>query len=260
MWIDTHCHLHDPRFDGDRDEVIRRARDDGVEQFITVGTDLDTSRAALDLAERHDAVSATVGFHPHEVRHCRDEDLPRLEEMARHPRVVGFGEIGLDDHYMYSPSEVQRERFRDQIRLAIHLRLPLVLHIRLAFSDALRILREERAARIGGVFHCFTGDSEIAREALQLGFYLSFSGILTFQNAGAIREAARLTPADRLLIETDSPYLAPVPHRGRRNEPAHVRHVGAELGRVQGIEADEIRRLTTANARRLFPRLVDSGS
>lgn len=255
MLIDSHCHLHDSRFDLDRSEVIGRARESGVEQMVTVGTDLETSRRAILLAREYDFLHPTVGVHPHEVKHLQKEEYSQLEEMARSPGVVGFGEIGLDYHYMHSPPEGQRDHFRLQIRLALRLGLPLILHVREAFPDALRILREEEVGVSGGVLHCFSGDLATATEAIEMGLHISFSGILTFPNAGDLREVARSVPADRILLETDSPYLAPVPIRGKRNEPAHVSHVAEELARIRNLGEEEVRKLTGANTRRLFPGL-----
>lgn len=259
MLIDSHCHLHDSRFDPDRPEVIQRARESGVVRMVTVGTDLETSRRAIGLAREYDFLHPTVGVHPHEVKHLRKEEYPRLEEMARSPGVVGFGEIGLDYHYMHSPAEDQRVHFRAQIRLAVRLGLPLILHVREAFPDALRILREEEVGVPGGVLHCFSGDLATATEAIEMGLHISFSGILTFPNADDLREVARLVPADRILLETDSPYLAPVPVRGKRNEPAHVSHVAEALARIRNLGEEEVRKLTGTNTRKLFPGL-DEGS
>ena len=253
MLIDTHTHLDDTRYDADRDLMIARARDAGVDRMITIGCDLATSEAAVALADRHSAVYASVGVHPHEVKHIADGWYDRLRRLAAHDKVVAYGEIGLDYHYNHSPPAEQRERFREQLRLARELRLPVVIHTREAQEDTIRILREEWSPETGGVFHCFSGDAWLAKDALDLGFYLSFSGILTFQNAGMLRDIAKTVPMDRLLIETDCPYLAPVPHRGKRNEPTYVRHVADTLAGVLGaVSIEAVAESTTANARRLF--------
>lgn len=253
MLIDTHTHLDDPRYDADRHEMIARARDAGVEAMVTIGCDLATSRAAVALADQYPFIYASVGVHPHEVRHIGDGWYDELRQLARHEKVVAYGEIGLDYHYNHSPPKEQRDRFREQLQLARDLGLPVIIHTREAQEDTIGILRDEGSSQIGGVFHCFSGDTWLAKDALDLGFYLSFSGILTFQNAGMLRKIAKTVPTDRLLIETDCPYLTPVPHRGKRNEPSYVRHVAETL--VPLMEADgveTIARLTAANARRLF--------
>jgi len=256
MLIDTHTHLDDARYDADRDEMIARARDAGVETMITIGCDLATSRAAVELTERFSFVYATVGVHPHEVKEIGDGWYDDLRRLARHPKIVAYGEIGLDYHYNYSPPRLQRDRFREQIELAKELRLPIVIHTREAQEDTIRILKEEHATALGGVFHCFSGDAWMTKEALDLGFYLSFSGVVTFQNAQALREIVKTVPHDRILVETDCPYLTPVPHRGKRNEPAYVRFVAEQIVDLLGLSGpdriEQVARLTTDNARRLF--------
>lgn len=256
MLIDTHTHLDDARYDDDRDAMIARAREAGVEAMITIGCDLATSRAALDLAGRYEFVYASVGVHPHEVKHIEDHWYDEFRKLASNKKIVAYGEIGLDYHYNNSPPEEQRRRFREQVNLAKELRLPLVIHTREAQEDTIRILREEQASVVGGVLHCFSGDAWLAKDALDLGFYLSFSGILTFQNATMLRDIAQTVPADRLLIETDCPYLTPVPHRGKRNEPAFVRYVADQLASLLPSDAqrsiEDVARLTSDNARRLF--------
>ncbi len=256
MLFDTHTHLDDARYDSDREAMIARAREAGVETMMTIGCDLATSRSAVALAGQYPFVYASIGVHPHEVKHITDDWYDELRQLARNQKVVAYGEIGLDYHYNHSDPELQRGRFREQIQLARELKLPVIIHTREAQDDTIRILKEERASDIGGVFHCFSGDAWLAKDALELGFYLSFSGILTFQNATMLRDIARTVPADRLLIETDCPYLTPIPHRGKRNEPAYVRHVAETLASIvsdgDAMTADDIGRLTSENARRLF--------
>ncbi|ODT43651.1 MAG: hydrolase TatD [Nitrospira sp. SCN 59-13] len=256
MLIDTHTHLDDARYASDRDAMIARAREAGVETMITIGCDLATSRSAVALAGQYPFVYASIGVHPHEVKHITDGWYDELRQLARENKVVAYGEIGLDYHYNHSNPEEQRLRFREQIQLARELKLPVIIHTREAQDDTIRILKEERASEIGGVFHCFSGDAWLAKDALELGFYLSFSGILTFQNATMLRDIAKTVPADRLLIETDCPYLTPIPHRGKRNEPAYVKHVAETLATItsngENLTADDIGRLTSDNARRLF--------
>lgn len=252
MLIDTHTHLDDARYNDDRDAVILRAQEAGVGTFITIGCDLETSRSAVALADRLSFVYASVGVHPHEVKHIGDDWYDELRRLAQHTKVVAYGEIGLDYHYNHSPPKLQRERFREQLCLARDLGLPVVIHTREAQEDTIAILREERAEDIGGVFHCFSGDTWLAKDALELGFMLSFAGVITFQNAVMLRDVLKTVPLDRLLIETDCPYLTPAPHRGKRNEPAHVRLVAEKMAEVKSVPVEEIERETTRNARRLF--------
>lgn len=251
--IDTHTHLDDARYNGDRETVITRARNVGVEAFVTIGCDLTTSQTAVALAERYPFVYASVGVHPHEVKHLQDAWYDEFRRLAKNTKTVAYGEIGLDYHYNHSSPDEQRKRFREQIQVARELKLPVIIHTREAQEDTVTILKEEQASEVGGVFHCFSGDSWLAKEALELGFYLSFSGILTFQNATPLREIAKLTPLDRVLIETDCPYLTPVPYRGKRNEPAYVSQVAKELALLHPeLPLDDVQRITTANAKRLF--------
>ncbi len=250
--IDTHAHLDDPAFDRDRDEVVGRAKAAGLEAIVTVGCDVATSRRAVALAARYQDVFAAVGVHPHEASKMTDADLETLGAMAKAPKVVAYGEVGLDYHYDHSPRPVQLDRFRQQVRLAIGLGLPLIIHSREAWPDTLSVLDEEGAARVGGVFHCFTGEIQHARWAEARNFYLSFSGVLTFANAYRLQAVAREVPLDRLVIETDCPYLAPVPNRGRRNEPALVHRVGEMLASLKGVSLDAVDRATTQNAKTLF--------
>lgn len=256
MLIDTHSHLDDARYDGDREAVIARARQAGVETMVTIGCDLDSSRKAAELAERYPFIYASVGVHPHEVKQIADDWYDELRRLAQRPKVLAYGEIGLDYHYNHSPPKLQRERFREQIGLARELRLPIVIHTREAQEDTIAILREEQAGDVGGVFHCFSGDAWLAKDALDLGFYLSFSGVLTFQNAVMLRAILKTVPMDRILIETDGPYLTPVPHRGQRNEPAFVKLVVEKIAEIRSAgdarAVEEIGRVTSDNARRLF--------
>jgi TatD DNase family protein len=253
MLIDTHTHLDDAKYNDDRDVMIVRAREAGVEAFVTIGCDLMTSQAAVALAEKHPSVYASIGVHPHEVKHISDGWYDEFRRLARNKKVAAYGEIGLDYHYNHSPPKDQRKRFREQVQLARELKLPVIIHTREAQDDTIAILKEEKASEVGGVFHCFSGDAWLAKDALDLGFYLSFSGILMFQNATMLREIAKNTPLDRVLIETDCPYLTPVPHRGKRNEPAYVTHVAKQLAAIHSdLSLEHIARLTTENAKRLF--------
>lgn len=254
--IDTHTHLDDARFDSDRDTVIARAREAGVDAFVTIGCDLATSQAAVSLADRYPCIYATVGVHPHEVKQISDSWYDDLRRLAQHHKVVAYGEIGLDYHYNYSPPKLQRDRFREQICLARELGLPIVIHTREAQEDTIKILKEEKGSEVGGVFHCFSGDAWLAKDALDMGFYLSFSGVVTFQNATMLRDIVKTVAMDRILVETDCPYLTPAPHRGKRNEPAHVKLVAEKIAELKGLtepmNMDEIGQMTSQNARRLF--------
>ncbi len=252
--IDTHCHIQTAEFDEDRDEVLARAREAGVDTVIVVGGagDLSTNDLAVRLAEEHEGLYATVGMHPHDAKDVAAEDMDRLRGVAGHPKVVAIGETGLDFHYDHSPRDVQREMFERFVALAMETRLPIVVHNRESDREVAETLRERGGGRLEGVIHCFTSDAEAARTFLDLGFYLSFSGIVTFKNAEALRDIARWVPLDRLLIETDAPFLAPVPKRGRRNEPAYVAFVAETLARVRGVEVEEIACTASRNARTLF--------
>lgn len=253
MLIDTHTHLDDVRYNDDRAAVITRAQEAGVEAFVSIGCDLTTSQAAVSLTDQYPFIYASVGVHPHEVKHIQDDWYDAFRRLAMNKNVVAYGEIGLDYHYNHSSPHEQRERFREQIQLARELMLPVIIHTREAQEDTISILKEEQASEVGGVFHCFSGDTWLAKEALDLGFYLSFSGILTFQNATALREIAKNTPLDHVLVETDCPYLTPVPHRGKRNEPAYVSQVAKQLAAIHPeLSLEEIQERTTKNAKQLF--------
>ena len=249
--VDSHCHLDDPKFDEDREQVIERARAAGVERMMAIGTgngppDLEV---AVRQAERYPFIFATIGVHPHDASKATPETFARLRELAQHPKVLAVGEIGLDYHYDFSPRDVQRTVFERQLELAAEAAKPIVIHTREAWEDTVAVLRA--GWRGSGIMHCFTGDVRQANEALELGFHLSFGGVLTFPKAEAVREAARTVPDDRLLVETDCPYLAPAPHRGKRNEPAFVVETVHRLAEVRGRTPDEIAAMTTGNFERL---------
>jgi TatD DNase family protein len=258
--IDSHCHLDPQYFEADRGEVLARARAAGVEAFVCVGVGggLAGPRAAVALAAAEPDVFATVGVHPHDVAAMGDDDWPALEALARQPRVVGIGETGLDYYYDHSPRELQQAAYRRFVAMARAGSLAVVSHIRDAHADAAAILRDAGAGP--GVIHCFSGGVAEARAYLDLGQHLSFSGIVTFKNAGNVREAAAFAPLDRILIETDAPYLAPVPHRGRKNEPAYITETLTALAALRGQPAAEVEAATSANARRLFGLPWPAGS
>lgn len=250
--VDSHCHLDDKQFDPDRAEVIERAREAGVERMMTIGTgngppDLE---AALRLARKHSFIYATVGVHPHDAAKATPETFAAMEALAAETKVLALGEIGLDYHYDFSPRDVQHNVLVEQLKLAARAGKPIVIHTREAWDDTLLLLREHWSGV--GIIHCFSGGPAEARQALDLGFYLSFGGVLTFPKADALREAARLAPEDRLLIETDAPYLAPVPKRGKRNEPAFMVETARRLAEVRGVAPEHIAEVTTANFERLL--------
>lgn len=252
MSVDSHAHLDDPRFAEDREAVLERAWDAGVRTILTIGngTGPDDMRCGMALAADRDWIYTTVGVHPHDAARVEPRHLKLMEELAGGDRVLAIGETGLDYYYDNSPRDIQREVFRAQLNLSVRLGMPVVIHTRDADPDTIEILREIRPRR--GVVHCFTGGEALADCALELGLLISFSGILTFPTAGAIREIARKVPDDRLLVETDSPYLAPVPHRGRRNEPAFVVETARVLARVRGVDAEVVAARTRENFRALF--------
>jgi TatD DNase family protein len=251
MSIDTHAHLEMEAFDSDREEVLKRAAEAGLTAIVTVGTTLTDCEKAVALARRYPPVYAAVGIHPHEVKGIDAETYDALRVLARQDKVVAIGEIGLDFFYNLSPQEVQLRRFAEQLDLAEELDMPVIIHDREAHAETLRILRL-RKGRLRGVLHCFSGEQTMARECLEVGFYLSVAGPVTYRKADQLREVARNVPLDRLLIETDAPYLAPQPHRGKRNEPAYVVETAGCLAEIRGLPVGELIRLTAANARRLF--------
>ena len=256
MWIDSHCHLDGKRFDEDRDAVIERARAAGVSAMLAIGTgegppDLD---CAIRLAEQYPFIWASVGVHPHDAAKWTVDCAPALRERMGHPRVVAMGEIGLDYHYDFSPRDVQQRVFVEQMAIAAEARRPILIHTREAWDDTFALIEKHwTPTGLPGVMHCFTGGPVEAERSLALGFTLSFSGVVTYPKAPEVREAALLTPRDRIMVETDCPYLAPVPFRGKRNEPAYVVRTGEMLAELLGLRAEELAHLTTVNFRRLFP-------
>jgi TatD DNase family protein len=250
--IDSHAHLDLPDYDGDRDAVIRRALDSGVSTIITVGIGLHECRQALALAARYPFIYATLGIHPHNAAELDLAVLDFLEKNAANPRVVALGEMGLDYFRNLAPAEAQRRAFRAQLDLARSLKKPVVIHDRDAHEDTLAILRQERAADTGGVLHCFSGDAAMAFACIDMGFYISIPGTVTFKSAAVIQEVVRRVPLEWLLVETDCPFLTPVPHRGRRNEPAHVRLVAQKIAEIKRLTPEQVAEATTANARKAF--------
>ena len=251
MLVDSHAHLMFPQFRKDLDNLLARARTAGVGQIVNVGTNLDTSRAAIALAEARDDVFASAGFHPSDSAKADEAALKKLPALLKHHRIVAVGETGLDFYRDYAPREVQERAFRAHIRLAREMDLPLIIHSRGAETRVLDVLEEESGSEVGGVMHCFGGDVEGARRAVDLNFYLGFGGIVTFKNSGALKVALDV-PAERLLLETDCPFLAPAPKRGKRNEPAYVRYVAEFLADAGWGDTGDVCRQTTQNAQALF--------
>lgn len=252
MLFDTHTHLNDNAFEEDREEVIQRAQQEGVTLLVNVGYNRITIPQTLHLAETYDFIYAAVGWHPHDAKDMTEADLEWIEELTSHPKVVAIGEMGLDYYWDNSPRDIQHEVFRKQIRLAKRVKKPIIIHDRDAHRDVVDILKEEGAEEVGGVMHCFGGSAEIAKECLDLNFYISFGGPLTFKNAKKPKEVAKEIPLERLLIETDSPYLTPHPFRGKRNESSYVKYVAESLAEIKGVSYDEICRVTMENGKRLF--------
>jgi TatD DNase family protein len=252
--IDTHCHLADAKFRGEVEAAIERAHQAGVVQMVTVGAigTIENDRLTVEIAERHKNVFAAVGVHPHDAKDCTAARIAGLRELARSKKIVAIGESGLDFHYMHSPAEAQEVSLRKHLELAAELELPIVIHCRDAETRLVEIVREVGMPTRGGVIHCFTGDTDAAREFVALGFHISFSGILTFKNSRTIRAAAPIIPDDRVMVETDAPYLAPEPYRGKRNEPAYVVRTLEVLAQLRNREVAAMGAQVIANAARVF--------
>ena len=251
--IDTHAHIDGLEFSADFDEILTRAADSGVSTIISVGADIESSRAASKLALAYDQIYCAVGIHPHDAARVNDKCFDIIRQLAlENPKVVAIGEIGLDFYRNHSPRDIQEEVFRRFIRLARQLALPVIIHDRDAHEQVLKILREEKASEVGGVFHCFSGDLPMARECVEMGFLISIPGTVTFPGNESLREVVRGMKTEHLLLETDCPYLAPVPYRGKRNEPGHVRIVAEKVAELKGLSLEDVGRITTLNAKRLF--------
>jgi len=257
MLIDTHTHLNDPIYESDLEEVIRRARDAGVERMIVVGTDYSTSQRAIELAETHSCLYAAVGVHPHDSRVFREDHMKAFYQWAEHPRVVAIGEVGLDFYRNLSPVDSQKAVLEGFLHLAKETGLPVILHVRDAFKEVETFLNRPEFQAIQGVFHCFSGDASFARRVLERGFFISFTGVVTFNKSRSV-EVLREIPLERLMVETDCPYMTPEPHRKiRRNEPAFVVQVARRFAEVKGKDWTEVEDCTTQNALRLFPKMRD---
>jgi TatD DNase family protein len=255
MWADSHCHLDFPHFADELDDVVARARKNGVSAFLTIGTHLSKHAQVLRVAERYSDVWCSAGIHPHEAASEPLAGPEALVALARHPRVVGIGETGLDFYYEHSPRAEQEICFRHHIAAARETQLPLIVHTRDADPETIQILKDEtKHGAFPGLIHCFTSGQALADAALEIGFYISVSGIATFKSAQAIRNVLASVPPERLLVETDAPYLAPMPHRGKRNEPAFVAHTGAVLAELKGMSVEALAAQTTANFFKLFSK------
>ncbi len=254
MLIDSHAHIQGKEYAGEAEAVISRAHAAGIEKIIAVGGagDMSSNTEAIALAESFANVYATVGMHPHDAKDVGADEIEKLKALCTHPKVIAVGETGLDYYYDHSPRDVQRYVFAQFIHMASETGLPIVVHERDAAGDAAELLRVEGAGKLHGVIHCFTGNYDAACAYLDLGFYISFTGIITFKNADPLREVVRKVPLERMLIETDSPYLTPVPHRGKRNEPLYVRFVAETIAKVKELAVEEVARVTTENVKHLF--------
>ena len=252
MLFDTHVHLNAEQFKDDLSEVVERAIEAKVERMVVVGFDRPTIEKAMELIEMYDFIYASVGWHPVDAIDMTDEDLEWIEELSAHPKVVALGEMGLDYHWDKSPKEIQQDVLRRQIRLAKKVKMPIIIHNRDATEDLLSILKEEGANEVGGIMHCFSGSVEVARECVDMNFYISLGGPVTFKNAKRPKEVAKEIPLDKLLVETDCPYLTPHPYRGKRNEPAYVKLVAEQIAELKGISLAEVGEATTENAKKIF--------
>ncbi|MBC7087836.1 MAG: TatD family hydrolase [Tissierellales bacterium] len=252
MFIDSHAHLDDERFDLDRQNVIKDLKSNQVDLVINIGADIESSISTVKLAEDYENIYASVGVHPHSVSELIGVGLNEIENLAKRKKVVAIGEIGLDYYYENSPKDIQKEYFIEQIRLAKKLDLPIVIHSREAVKDTLDIIKSEKSSNLRGVMHCFSSSVEIAKEYIKLGFYIAIGGVVTFKNARVTKEVAQFIPLENLLIETDCPYLAPEPFRGKRNEPKYIKYTAEEIAKIKEIDLEEIAYSTSANAKKLF--------
>ena len=252
MLIDSHAHLEMPEFKRDLEAVIHRARQSGVEYIFTIGTEKRDWTRTLEIARSYPFIYAILGVHPHHVKEMDDQTYPTLRQLCREEKVKAYGEIGLDFFRNLSPREVQIKRFREQIALAKELGLPIVVHDREAHQEILEILKSEKAEECGGIIHCFSGDGEMAKQCLEMGFYISIPGSITFNNSERFREIVRSLPLDSLLVETDAPFLTPMPFRGKRNEPSYIRYTAEKVAEVKKISFEKVAEVTTENAFRVF--------
>jgi len=252
MLFETHTHLNDEQFDADREEVIKRAEDAGISYILNIGYNRKTIPSSIQLAETYPFFYTSVGWHPQDAISCTEKDIVWLRSLTSHDKVVAIGEIGLDYYWDTSPKEIQHDVFRQQIQLAKEVKLPIIIHNRDADDDVIRILKEEHAEDVGGVMHCFSSDVAFMQECISLNFSIGIGGPVTFKNRPVLKEVAKEVPLDRLLLETDSPYLAPHPYRGKRNETAYVRLIAEEIAKLREMGLEELAEVTTKNAKKLF--------
>lgn len=252
MLIDTHVHLNAEQYVNDLDEVIERARENGIEKMVVIGCDRPTIERTMELIDEHEDIYGVIGWHPVDAIDCTDEDLEWIEQLSKHEKIVGIGEMGLDYHWDKSPKDVQKDLFKKQIELAKRVNLPIIIHNREATEDCVAILKEMHAEKIGGIMHAFSGDESVADEIIDMNFYVSLGGPVTFKNAQLPKDIAVHVPIDRLLVETDAPYLTPHPYRGKRNEPAYVKLVAEKIAELRQISYEELAQTTSENAKRLF--------
>lgn len=252
MYFDTHAHLDDEQFTEDQEAVIARAQEAGVELIVNVGCNLPSALHTVELTQKYAFIYGAIGMHPHDAKELDEQSLTKLYQMAQNPRIVAIGEIGLDYYYDLSLRETQQKVFRAMINMAKELKLPIVIHDRDAHEDTLKIVKEENASEVGGVFHCYSGSWPMAKEIMKLGFYLALGGTVTFKNARKVVEVAQEVPLDHLLLETDCPYLSPVPYRGKRNEPSFVPKVAETIAEFKGLTVEEVAQVTLENGKRLF--------
>jgi len=252
MLIDSHSHLEMPDFRGDLEEVIQRAKSSGVEYIFTVGTEEKDWNRALEIAHSHHSVYAILGVHPHHAKEIDEGTYPTLRKLCADDKVRAYGEIGLDFYRNLSPRDVQLKRFREQIQLGKELGLPIVVHDREAHQETLEILKSEKTEECGGIIHCFSGDYGMAKECIDMGFYISIPGSITFKNAGGLQEVVKQIPLEALLVETDAPFLAPVPFRGKRNEPSYVRYTAQKVAEIKKVSFEKVAEVTTENALRVY--------
>jgi len=251
-WFDSHCHVDEEAFDEDREETLKRMAEHGITRYAVIGSDMETSRRAIRFARQHTGAVAAGGIHPHEAKGFREEDLAEIADWYRNGKIHAVGEIGLDFYYDHSPRDIQKEVCLRQMELAWEIGAPAAFHIRDAHAEMLEIMKSMKNKLTGGIIHCFSGSAEMAKEYLKLGYCISFAGPLTFKKAPKLQEACRIVPKERLLIETDSPYMAPEPVRGRRNEPANVRYVGLKMAEIRNEPPEEVAAYTMENAMRVY--------
>ena len=254
--IDTHAHLNDSKYDAaELPELIARANDAGIDRIVVCGYDIQSSRDAVDLAAKYENIYATVGVHPHDSKSYNDETAREILELSQNSKVIAIGEIGLDFHYDFSPRPQQFAAFEAQIELASRVGLPIVVHSRESNPESLQVLKRHAKNLVGGVYHCFSGDEQFASEVFDIGFYIGIDGPVTYKASEKLRRVVEMYPIDKILLETDCPYLSPIPRRGKRNEPSYLQYVADEVARVKGVELEELGKITTRNAKTLFPKL-----